>query len=496
MSQEEADHRQSLIGEAQSCLREVFDTNDEVLVTITGEVLLVGGAYVEQFMEFDLPEGDVSALEDLSFVTANALPHPCVPEDLYKPTAAALEFNTRETALKRECLDEAGVSYSLVGAEGRLQHVVPGPFPSSDADLSSDADPSREIEHEVWSDCEGSARAEALSDFVAGPALMYTGSAARFDPFFGDGWRRTALAGVAVLGVATGVTVLAGRRLTRPIRALTGAARRMGDGDHGTRVAISGHDEVARLAGAFNSMAESIEANDAQRRAMIGDIAHELRTPLSNVRGYLEAAEDGVVPLDPALVESLLEESSLLQRLIDDLQDLALADAGMLRVHTEARDVVELTRQVVSAHRAGADEAGVRLVADVEPGPAMVNVDPERLRQALGNLVSNAVRFTPDGGLVTVSVRADDSSVVIAVTDNGPGIPREHLPRLFDRFYRVEGSRSRETGGSGLGLSITKHLVEAHQGSVTVESVEGEGSVFTIRLPVHQPVPAERSIQT
>jgi signal transduction histidine kinase/FixJ family two-component response regulator len=250
-------------------------------------------------------------------------------------------------------------------------------------------------------------------------------------------------------------------------------------------VELSGRDEVAQLATAFNSMADSIETNETRRRAMVSDVAHELRTPVANVRGYLEAAEDGVVPLDQSLVTSLLEEATLLQRLIDDLQDLALADAGKLRLHPEDTDAAELSRQVAAAHRARADEAGVTLTVDA-PEPIEVHSDPVRLRQALGNLVSNAVRHTPAGGSVRVGARRDDGDVVLTVSDTGPGIAAEHLPNLFDRFYRVDESRSRATGGSGLGLAITKQLIEAHGGSIDVISAVGEGSVFSIRLPARQ----------
>ena len=246
---------------------------------------------------------------------------------------------------------------------------------------------------------------------------------------------------------------------------------------------MTGRDEVARLGHAFNAMASSIEENERQRKAMVSDIAHELRTPLANVRGYLEAAEDGVVPMDPELVTSLLEEAALLQRLIDDLQDLALADAGMLRIHREETDAAELARQVTAAHRATASAAGSTLTVDA-PSSVMIDVDPARLRQALGNLVANAVQYAGPGGHVQVLVARSGSEVLLQVVDDGPGIDPEHLEHLFDRFYRTDTSRTRATGGSGLGLAITKHLVEAHAGTVAVESTVGTGSTFTIRLPL------------
>jgi two-component system, OmpR family, sensor histidine kinase BaeS len=232
-------------------------------------------------------------------------------------------------------------------------------------------------------------------------------------------------------------------------------------------------------------MAVSMEENERQRQAMVSDIAHELRNPLTNVRGYLEGVQDGLVLLDEALVASLLEESTLLGRLVDDLQDLALADAGRLHLHPEPLDAADLVEQVAGAHRAAAAVAGVTITADVQ-GPLRIEADPGRLRQALGNLVGNALRYTPAGGSVTLSASAapGGESAVITVADTGTGIGAEHLPHIFDRFYRADVSRSRETGGSGLGLAITRHLIEAHGGTIEAHSTEGAGSTFTIRLPL------------
>jgi two-component system sensor histidine kinase BaeS len=290
----------------------------------------------------------------------------------------------------------------------------------------------------------------------------------------------------AVLVIALLVTLLAGRRLVRPVRALTRAAQRMASGDRSTRVQAKGRDELARLGDAFNVMAESVEANEQQRKVMVSDIAHELRNPLANVRGYLEGVGDGVVVLDMALVDSLLEESLLLQRLVDDLQDLALADAGRLRVHPEPIDAMELAEQVVAAKQPQAAAGGVTLAA-VGAAPAPAFADPVRLRQALGNLVANALRYTPPGGSVSVRVDHGPAGVTLAVADTGTGIDAEHIPHLFDRFYRADVSRSRATGGSGLGLAIVRHLAEAHGGSVSVESAVGAGSTFTVALPPFDP---------
>ncbi len=261
---------------------------------------------------------------------------------------------------------------------------------------------------------------------------------------------------------------------------------------------------------------------------MVSDVAHELRTPLSNIRGWLEAAQDGLADPDPAFVSSLLEEAVQLQHIIDDLQDLAAADAGVLRLHPEPVRVGELLGQVAAAHQARADTAEVTLRVETADGRVPeVAADPVRLRQAVGNLVSNAVRHTPPGGTVTLRAygggaagggawsRSEDGSgsdsptghgseggsgsrggsgfppgdVVIEVADTGTGIPAEDLPYVFDRFWRAEKSRSRRTGGSGLGLAIVRKLAEAHGGTAGAASTEGEGSVFSIRLPGPAPTP-------
>ena len=335
---------------------------------------------------------------------------------------------------------------------------------------------------EAFATCTTQARSEALTPYVAPPAKLYLGAKSAFNVFSGEGMLRTAATALGVLLIAALVMIFAGRRLVRPIVALTGAAQRMRNGDHAARVPVTGRDEVARLGNAFNEMAEAIQRHDFQRKAMVSDVAHELRTPLANIKGYLVASEDGVVPLDGELVTSLLEETELLEHLVADLQDLALADAGMLRLHPAPRDLTELAQQVVLAHQPAADTAGVALTADVQ-GAATASVDSARIRQALGNLVSNAIRFTPPGGNVVVGVRRGDDGYNLTVTDNGTGIADEHLPHLFDRFYRAEQSRSRSTGGSGLGLAITKHLAEAHGGRITVTSRLGSGSTFTIWIP-------------
>ncbi|MDT4995629.1 MAG: two-component system, OmpR family, sensor histidine kinase BaeS [Actinoplanes sp.] len=276
----------------------------------------------------------------------------------------------------------------------------------------------------------------------------------------------------AILLITIAVTVLAGRRLVRPLRVLTESAAR-----HIPAV-VSTKDEIGHLARALNDSAGHRERADAQRRAMVNDVAHELRSPLSNIRIWLEAAQDDLTPTDAQLLALLHEEVILLQHIIDDLRDLAAADAGTLRIHPEPTYVRDVLTQVVDSHRGAAHAAGVDLQLDIPHDPVLP-ADQVRLRQLVGNLVSNAIRYTPAGGTVTVA--AHDTT--ITVQDTGTGIPAEYLPKIFDRFWRADQSRSRSTGGSGLGLAIARHLAEVHGGTIEVASQPGQGTLFTIRLP-------------
>ncbi|GAA1920779.1 hypothetical protein GCM10009837_52430 [Streptomyces durmitorensis] len=345
--------------------------------------------------------------------------------------------------------------------------------------------------------CVGSARREQLGLYVSEPALLFVTSsdgsrtavarAVESSRFSLSGANTTRLAGLSagILAVTVAVTAFAATRLTRPLRALTAATQRMKTGEAAEPVtarSAGSAGEIRQLADAFNDMAAHRKALEDQRQAMVSDVAHELRTPLSNIRGWLEAAEDGVVATDPELVTSLLEEALLLQHIVNDLQDLAAADAGTLRLHREPVHASDVVDQVAAAHQAGAEAAGVRLSATTLGDPCFT-ADPLRLRQAIGNLVSNAVRHTPEGGSVTISCRATLDAVVVEVADTGTGIDPDDLPHVFDRFWRADKSRTRATGGSGLGLAIVRQLVEGHDGTVTARSTPGEGAVFTVRLP-------------
>ena len=282
------------------------------------------------------------------------------------------------------------------------------------------------------------------------------------------------------------LTLALSRRIVGPLESLTTAARRMEQGDLRQRVEARGGDEVGQLARAFNAMAESVARNEMLRRQMVSDVAHELRAPLTNVRGYLEFMLDGVLEPDRETLRSAYQEAELLSRLIDDLQELALAEAGQLRLERQPMVVDEVIETAVGSLRPQLTSRGLKLETHLAPGLPPVQGDAERIGQVLRNLLNNAITYTPEGGTVTVSSRQADGWVEVSVGDTGMGIAPEDLPYVFERFYRADKSRARATGGAGLGLAIVKQLVEAHGGRVTAESdgVPGHGSTFTIRLPL------------
>jgi two-component system sensor histidine kinase BaeS len=335
--------------------------------------------------------------------------------------------------------------------------------------------------------CVTGARRTQLEPYVAPVADLFLGigdqNPTRFDMSPANKAKVVGAAGL-VLAVTVAVTAVVAVRLSRPLRALTEAAQ--APPELHVRVPVTTRDETGILAEAFNDLSERRERLEAQRKAMVSDIAHELRSPLTNIRGWLEVVRDGVVDPDPALLDSLHEEALVLQRVIDDLQDLAAADAGTLRLHREPVPAGDLLDQVAAAHRVAADAAGVALRTEADAG-AWLEADPVRMRQALGNLVSNALRHTPDGGTVTLAARRDGDDVLLSVTDTGTGIAPEDLPHVFERFWRAEKSRSRRTGGSGLGLPIVRHLVAAHGGTAEAASEPGRGALFTLRLPATAP---------
>lgn len=287
-----------------------------------------------------------------------------------------------------------------------------------------------------------------------------------------------------VIGLALMITILITRPIIRPIEQLTEAVQKMEKGDLSVRVNIPSRDETGRLARAFNKMAESMDKLTILRRNMVSDVAHELRTPLTNIRGYLEASRDGLLKPDENLVNNLYEEAMLLNRLVDDLQDLALVESGHVTLDLQPVEIQGLIETTIDLYQTQAHALGLSLSAVIEPGLPAAQADSHRLMQVIRNLVNNAMAHTPAGGKITVIAKTGENKTVqLTVEDSGEGIPEDQLDLIFERFYRVDQSRNRATGGNGLGLSIVKQLVELQGGKVWVESQAGKGSSFHIIIP-------------
>jgi len=301
---------------------------------------------------------------------------------------------------------------------------------------------------------------------------------------------RSALWGAIIAGVG-GIllAVFYSRRIVNPVRSLIDAVRGMEKGELDQRVEVSPKDEIGELAQAFNSMSSRLQEQEELRQNMVRDVAHELRTPLSNVRGQLEAIKEGLLEPDSETIDSLYQESLLLNRLIEDLQALTLAEAGELQLNRGAISLEDIISHVIDSFRGKAEEEGIKLDVEVEDSP-LVSADPQRIDQVLRNLMDNALKYTSAGGEISLTLRrvsrGGSHCAEVSVADDGSGIPEEELSYVFERFYRVDKSRNRETGGSGLGLTIAKRIVEAHGGEIWAESERGEGSVFRFTIPLSQ----------
>jgi signal transduction histidine kinase len=292
--------------------------------------------------------------------------------------------------------------------------------------------------------------------------------------------------GSLAIAIALALTLVLSRRVTSPIRVLARAARRLGHGDLSQRVQFQGKGEVAELAQAFDTMAGNLEHTEQLRRNMVADVAHELRTPLSNIQGHLEAIRDRVMKPNAATIRSLSEEAALLSQLVNELQELSLVEAGELKLDSRSEDVARLVRQAVSPWQPKMAAKDISLSLDVPDDLPPVKIDWQRVNQVLHNLLENAVAHTSKGGSISVAATELEGWVEISVADTGEGIPAADLPNIFERFYRVDKSRARITGGSGLGLTIAKRLIEAHGGQITVESKLGRGTCFSFTLPVEK----------
>lgn len=286
--------------------------------------------------------------------------------------------------------------------------------------------------------------------------------------------------GAGIVGIA--IVAFLARRTLAPLRALESAATSLGSGDLSQRVPVRGTSEIGRLATTFNAMAEGLEHAERQRRSLMADIAHELRTPLANVQGYVEAMRDGLAKPDEQTLDTLHGQVLQLAHLLEDLRVLALADAGALRLSPELDSLGDLARSSVDAVRPRAEAKGISLSFASADVP-LTAIDRARMGQVVGNLLENAIAHTPASGSVRVSVSGAPGVVRLEVADTGPGIPEEELERVFERFHRLDPSRARATGGTGLGLAIARQLIEAHGGRIWAESVPDEGSTFMVELP-------------
>jgi len=289
------------------------------------------------------------------------------------------------------------------------------------------------------------------------------------------------LAGIVAAIAASAFTT---QRILRPIQAMTRASQRISAGDYHERIEPPSQDELGTLAASFNQMAGVLERTERLRVELIGDVAHELRTPLSGIQSTLEGIVDGVLQCEPAAFLDLEREVSRMQRLVRDLEDLSLVETGQVLLDLRPVAVSELVEAAAHRLRPQFEDKGVTLCLEIPAGLPHPEADPNRLTQVLINLLGNALQYTSPGGQVTVRSWSDRAELTIAVQDTGVGISAEHLPHIFERFYRVDKSRSRAGGGSGIGLTIAKHLVEAHGGHMWAASPGlNRGSTFTFTLP-------------
>jgi signal transduction histidine kinase len=306
------------------------------------------------------------------------------------------------------------------------------------------------------------------------------------------------VAATAAVVTAILVSIFVTRRVVTPIQQMMQASRRIAAGHYRERVEVASEDELGQLAYSFNQMASTLAQTEAMRRELIANVTHELRTPLASIKGYMEGLIDGVLSNQPDTYQQIYREADRLQRLVNDLQELSRVEAGAFELDRRPLTITQLVRQIATRLRPQFEEKGVILHLDLPPNLPAVLADEDRISQVLLNLIGNALQYTPGGGAVTISVELpapahplptgetiSNSQLLVTIRDTGMGIRPEHVPHLFTRFYRVDKSRSRAGGGSGIGLTITKHLVEAHGGFVWAESKgEGQGSVFGFSLPL------------
>lgn len=301
-------------------------------------------------------------------------------------------------------------------------------------------------------------------------------------------FRRSSFSGLAAAAfIAVAAASLAGlaysMTFARPLDKITETAERLRAGERDARTGLGGSDSLGVLGHTFDEMADSIEADRELERRLTADVAHELRTPLQAIQATVEAMQDGVYPADAEHLEIVRDETIRLSRLADGILELTRLERGSVSMHMCGMDPSVPVRAAIDAHRALLDAAGLTLVEELVPGMEICG-DPDRLTQAVGNLLSNAARYTPSGGRVCVALKGDGARAIIEVADSGIGIAEEDLERVFSRFWRADGARDRASGGLGIGLSVVREIVERHHGTVSAKRLEGGGALFTIALPL------------
>ncbi len=293
-------------------------------------------------------------------------------------------------------------------------------------------------------------------------------------------------AALTAILAALALSILFSRSVVAPVLAMSHAVQRIADGRYDERVQVVGKDELAALAARFNQMAEKLDQVESMRRRLLGDVSHELRTPLTAIKGSMEGLMDGVLPANAETFQQIHAEADRLNRLVDDLQELSRVEARAYQLDLHPLEVSSLVQTVTKRLASQAESKRISLDVELTPNLPPVLADEDRLIQVLTNLTGNALQYTPEGGRVKVGARRINNEIQFFIRDTGIGIPPEHLPRLFDRLYRVDKSRSRQAGGgSGIGLTIARALVEAQSGHIWVESAgEGRGSTFHFTLPI------------
>ena len=324
-----------------------------------------------------------------------------------------------------------------------------------------------------------------INNMPVGTLVMDRGTLARPIQFIFTLIGPTAIISV-LLGILTLVIgLLLMRRMVNPLSEVIAAAQAVSQGDLTARVPVhTQKDDLSALSGHFNRMADELERSDKQRRNLLADIAHELRTPISILRGRLEGIIDGVYPPNEANIAPALEETYLLERLVEDLRLLALAEANQLRYEMKPIRLDELVETILGLFSALAEEKEIKLLLEAEPELPEVSVDPQRFQQVIGNLIDNAIRYTPKGSTIKLSIKKVGQTIELWVADEGQGIPEDELKHVFDRFWRGEKSRARSTGGAGLGLSIARQLVEAQGGQIWARNHSPRGFEVIISLPI------------